>query len=48
MFVDNRTHATFEGEDSQLAKAIDYLQEQIRQKPVTVPPPPPHPDKSFK
>ena len=45
--VDNRPHATFEGEDSQLAKAIDYLQEQIRQNPVTVPPPP-HPDKSFK
>jgi C-terminal processing protease CtpA/Prc len=46
--VDNRPHATFQGEDSQLTKAIDYLQEQIRQSPVTVPPPPPHPDKSFK
>jgi C-terminal processing protease CtpA/Prc len=34
--VDNRPQATFEGEDSQLTKAIDYLQEQIRQKPITV------------
>jgi tricorn protease len=46
--VDNAPHATFGGEDSQLQKAIDYLQEEIRQRPVTVPPPPPHPDKSFK
>jgi tricorn protease len=46
--VDNPPHATFGGEDAQLKKAVEYLQEQIRLKPVTVPPPPPHPDKSFK
>lgn len=46
--VDNAPHATFGGEDSQLKKAIDYLQEEIRQRPVTVPSAPPHPDKSFK
>ena len=37
MVVDNAPHATFGGEDSQLKKAIDYLQEEIRQRPVTVP-----------
>jgi tricorn protease len=46
--VDNLPHATFGGEDAQLKKAIEYLQEQIRQEPVTVPPPPPYPDKSRK
>jgi tricorn protease len=40
-------HATFGGEDAQLKKAIEYLQEQIRQNPVPVPPPPPYPDKSL-
>ena len=45
--VDNPPHATFDGEDSQLTKAIDYLQEQIREAGHR-PPPPPHPDKSFK
>ena len=46
--VDNLPHATFEGKDAQLESAIEYLQEQIRLHPVDVPPPPPHPDKSFK
>jgi tricorn protease len=44
--VENLPHATYKGQDAQLQKAIDYLQEQIRLKPVVVPPPPPYPDKS--
>jgi len=44
--VDNLPHATFGGEDAQLKKAIEYLQEEIRQNPVPVPPRPPYPDKS--
>ncbi|MEK7403717.1 MAG: S41 family peptidase [Acidobacteriota bacterium] len=43
--VDNPPHATFNGEDAQLQKAVDYLLEQIRLKPVPVPAPPPYPDK---
>jgi len=46
--VDNLPHATFRGEDAQLKAALDHLQQQIKLKPVTVPPAPPHPDKSFK
>ena len=46
--VENPPHATFKGEDAQLAKAIEHLQEEIRRKPVEIPPVPPHPDKSFK
>jgi tricorn protease len=48
LVVDNLPHATFEGEDAQLKKAIEYLQQEIREKPVTVPPPPPHPNKAPK
>jgi len=44
--VENPPHATFKGQDAQLQKAIDYLQEQIRLKPVVLPAPPPYPDKS--
>ena len=44
--VDNLPHATFNGEDAQLTKAIEYLQQQIRENPVPVPPPPAYPDKS--
>jgi tricorn protease len=46
--VENLPHATFKGQDAQLDRAIAHLQEEIRRKPVEVPPPPPHPDKSFK
>jgi tricorn protease len=46
--VENPPHATFRGEDAQLDRAIAFLQEEIRRKPVELPPPPPHPDKSFK
>jgi tricorn protease len=38
--VDNLPHATFMGEDGQLKAAVEYLREQIRLNPVTVPPPP--------
>jgi tricorn protease len=43
--VDNLPHATFGGEDAQLAAAIAYLQRQIREHPVPVPPPPAYPRK---
>jgi tricorn protease len=45
--VDNPPHATFKGEDAQLAAAVKYLQEQIRSHPVSTPSAPPYPDKSF-
>jgi tricorn protease len=48
LVIDNLPHATFAGEDMQLRKAVEYLQVEIRQKPVVVPPPPPRPDKSLK
>lgn len=43
--VDNLPHATFVGEDAQLKTAVEYLQEQIRVNPVTLPPAPKHPVK---
>jgi tricorn protease len=43
--VDNPPHATFAGEDAQLAAAIAYLRRQIREHPVPVPPPPAYPRK---
>jgi tricorn protease len=46
--VDNLPHATYGGKDAQLEAAIDYLKEQIKLRPVQVPPPPPYPDKSFR
>ena len=46
--VDNLPHATFNGEDAQLDAAIEYLMKEIEKDPRAVPPPPPHPDKSFK
>ena len=45
--VDNLPHATFNGQDSQLETAIQYLLEEIRKNPVEVPPPPPYPNKTF-
>jgi len=45
--VDNLPHATFEGKDAQLDKALEVLTEEIRQDPRPVPPHPPYPDKSF-
>jgi tricorn protease len=45
--VDNLPFETFKGKDAQLEAAIDYLKKMIVAEPVTVPPAPPHPDKSF-
>jgi tricorn protease len=46
--VDNLPHATFAGGDAQLDTAVKYLLEEIRTKPVPVPPAPAYPDKSFR
>jgi tricorn protease len=46
--VDNLPHATFKGEDAQLAAAVTHLLELIAKDPRPVPPTPKHPDKSFK
>ncbi len=48
MVVDNLPHATFNGKDAQLEAAVRYLLEEIRKKPVDVPPAPRYPDKSFR
>jgi tricorn protease len=45
--VDNLPNATFRGEDKQLDAAIAYLKEEIRKKPVPVPPAPKYPNKAF-
>jgi len=45
--VDNPPHATFNGADSQLDTAIDYLLEKIETEPVPVPAPPSYPNKRF-
>ncbi|MGA2382564.1 MAG: S41 family peptidase [Gemmatimonadales bacterium] len=41
--VDNLPHATFEGSDAQLQAALAYLEQQIREHPVPVPPAPAYP-----
>ena len=46
--IDNLPHATFNGQDAQLDKAIQHLQELIEKDPKDVPLPPAYPDKSFK
>jgi tricorn protease len=46
--IDNLPHATFNGQDAQLDKAIEYLKGLIKEDPRDVPMPPPYPDKSFK
>ena len=46
--LDNLPHATYQGQDAQLDKAIQHLQELIQEDPRDVPPPPAYPDKSFK
>ncbi|MEB3357550.1 MAG: S41 family peptidase [Synechococcales bacterium] len=45
--VDNLPHATFNGQDAQLEAAVKYLQQQIQQHPVEIPPTPPYPIKAF-
>lgn len=46
--LDNLPHATFNGQDAQLDKAIEHLKMKIAEDPRDVPAPPPYPDKSFK
>lgn len=46
--VDNPPHATYEGKDTQLEAAIQFLSHAINEHPNPVPAPPPYPDKSFK
>ncbi len=46
--VDNPPHATFKGEDAQLRAAVEHLKKKIAEQPVEVPPPPKHPDKSYR
>ena len=46
--VDNLPHATYEGTDAELQKAIDVLTKEIQEDPRPVPPHPPYPDKSFR
>jgi tricorn protease len=41
--VDNLPHATFGGSDAQLQAGLAYLERQIREHPVPVPPPPAYP-----
>ena len=41
--VDNLPHATFGGDDAQLDAGLAYLQQQIREHPVPVPPAPAYP-----
>jgi tricorn protease len=48
IIVDNLPNESFKGKDAQLEYAIKYLKEQIKKEPVTIPPPPAYPDKSFK
>jgi len=45
--VDNLPHATFNGKDAQLEKAIEYLQDLMAKEPRVVPDAPPFPDLSF-
>ena len=45
--LDNLPHATYNGKDAQLERAIEFLKEEIRKDPRDVPQPPPFPDKSF-
>jgi tricorn protease len=45
--IDNLPHATFNGKDAQLEKAIEHLKKLIKEDPRDVPMPPPFPDKSF-
>jgi tricorn protease len=47
MIVDNLPHATFKGEDAQLAAAIKHLQETIAAKPLPDAKAPKWPNKSF-
>ena len=43
--VDNLPHATFKGEDAQLATAVKLLKQKLKDEPVTLPQEPPFPKK---
>ena len=45
--VDNPPHATFQGKDAQLDAAMAYLQKEIKEHPVEMPPAPPYPVKAL-
>jgi tricorn protease len=45
--VDNLPHESFEGKDSQLEAAVQHLLKLIKEEPVTIPPVPKYPDKSY-
>ncbi|MFT3948365.1 MAG: S41 family peptidase [Agriterribacter sp.] len=45
--VDNLPFETYKGKDAQLEYAVKHLQQLIKDKPVPVQPPPPHPRKNF-
>ncbi|MFT4568848.1 MAG: tricorn protease [Saprospiraceae bacterium] len=45
--VKNLPHATFNGEDAQLDRPIEFLLTKIKEEPREVPPVPAYPDKSF-
>ncbi len=44
--IDNLPHATFQGEDAQLAAAVKLLKKKLREQPITLPPVPPFPRKA--
>jgi len=46
--VDNLPHATYEGNDAELERAVEELTKEIRDDPRPVPAHPPYPDKSFR
>jgi tricorn protease len=45
LVVDNLPHATFQGDDAQLAAAIKLLKQKLQDSPVTLPAVPPFPKK---
>ena len=45
--VDNGPHATFNGEDAQLARGVAELLRQLQAEPVPMPVHPPYPDRSY-
>jgi tricorn protease len=47
MKVDNLPHESYTGKDSQLEAAVQYLLKLIKEQPVTTPPVPKYPNKSF-
>ena len=44
--VDNDPAREFAGVDDQLNKAIELIQQKMKEEPVRIPPPPPYPDRS--